>query len=153
MTTSARTTTLLSVAAGLLVLGLLLLSSRAPLDASELDQLRRSTSQAEAVIALARLQCDLREEPADRTECHLLMDGMALPVKVAKGVLATAEACPPGALGETCQRTQVEQARTLLPEVRRLVETAAPGPSAVEVPPPASASAPVGPPRPGEGGQ
>jgi hypothetical protein len=129
MTTSARTTTLLSVAAGLLVLGLLLLSSRAPLDASELDQLRRSTGQAEALLALARLQCDLREEPADRAECHLLVDGMALPVKVARGVLTTADACPPGALGEGCQRTQIEQARVLLPEVRRLVETAAPGSS------------------------
>lgn len=167
MTTSARTTTLLSLAVGALVLGLLLLSSRAPLSADQLEQLRRATDQAEQSLHLARLACELLPVPEDRAQCHLALAGAELPVKVARGILATNEACATGSAGEACRAAQTKAAEQLLPEVRRVVEqlqahppasasasaSGAPEPPPEVPDPPASASAPVGPPRPGEGGQ
>jgi hypothetical protein len=165
MTTSARTTTLLSVLAGALILGLLLWSSSAPLTADQLEQLRRATDQAESQIHLARLACELQPEPADRTQCHLMVAGAEVPVKIARQVIATNEACATGSAGEACRAAQTKAAEQLLPEVRRVVEqlqrpmasasasaSSAPEPPP-EVPDPPAASAPVGPPRPGEGGQ
>lgn len=166
MTTSARTTTLLSLLAGALVLGLLLLaSSPGTLSPDQLDQLRRSTEQAEQALHLARLGCELLPVPEDRASCHLALAGAEVPVKIARGILATSEACGSGSAGEACRAAQTKAAERLLPEVRRVVEqlqtrplasasaSASAAPEPPEVPPPASASAPVGPPRPGEGGQ
>jgi len=165
MTTSARTTTILSIAAGALVLGLLLLSSSAPLSADQIEQLRRATDQAEQSLHLARLACELLPVPEDRAQCHLALMGAEVPVKVARGILATSEACASGSAGEACRAAQTRAAEQLLPEVRRVVEqlqrpvvsasasaSSAPEPPP-EVPDPPAASAPVGPPRPGEGGQ
>lgn len=164
MTSSARTTTLLSVIAGAIILGLLLWASQ-PRTEGELDQLRRSTEQAEQSLHLARLGCELLPEPEDRASCHLALAGAEVPVKIARGILATSEACGSGSAGEACRAAQTKAAEQLLPEVRRVVEqlqarpvasasaSASATPEPPEVPPPASASAPVGPPRPGEGGQ
>lgn len=167
--TSARTTTLLSLLAGALVLGLLLFfSGPGTLTPDQLDQLRRSTDQAEQALHLARLGCELLPVPEDRASCHLALAGAEVPVKLARGILATSEACGSGSAGEACRTAQAKAAEQLLPEVRRVVEqlqarplasaSASASASATleppEVPdPPASASAPVGPPRPGEGGQ
>ncbi len=166
MTSSARTTTLLSLLAGALVLGLLLLaSSPGTLTPDQLDQLRRSTDQAEQALHLARLGCELLPEPQDRASCHLGLAGAEVPVKLAKGILATSEACGSGSAGEACRTAQTKAAEQLLPEVRRVVETlqarpvasasasASATPEPPEAPDPPAASAPVGPPRPGEGGQ
>lgn len=166
LTTSARTTTLLSVLAGAIILGLLLWSSSAPLTADQLDQLKRATDQAESQIHLARLACELQPEPADRAQCHLMVAGAEVPVKIARQVIATNEACASGGAGEACRAAQTKAAEQLLPEVRRVVEqlqahpptsasasaSSAPEPPS-ETPDPPAASAPVGPPRPGEGGQ
>lgn len=166
MTSSARTTTLLSLLAGALVLGLLLfVSGPGTFTPDQLDQLRRSTDQAEQSLHLARLACELLPEPQDRASCHLALAGAEVPVRLARGVLATSEACASGSAGEACRAAQTRAAEQLLPEVRRVVEqlqarplasasaSASVAPEPPEVPDPPASSAPVGPPRPGEGGQ
>lgn len=122
MTKSAKSTSLISLALGLLLLGLLLLAERTPASPDQLAQLRSAVERAEAALQLAGLGCEVMVEPAARADCHAALDGASVPVRVARGVLQVAEACQEGDAGESCRATQIAQAEQLLPEVRRIAE-------------------------------
>jgi hypothetical protein len=152
MTDSARTTTLLSLVACALLL-VALLWGGAPRSEDELDQLRRAVAQGEAALHLARLGCELHPEPEERADCHQALAAAELPLKVARGVLVTADACGEGA--GACRDAQLARARELLPEARRLVEQLAA--SSASAPPPDPEAPrppePSGLAPPGEGGR
>lgn len=131
MTSLGRTTTALTAIACALIL-VALLWAGAPRSEDELEQLRRATAQGEAALHLARLGCELIEDPERRADCHQALGVVALPVEVARGVLATADACAAG--DDPCRAAQLAQARALLPEVRRVVEELASRPPDPEVP-------------------
>lgn len=141
MTESARLTSILTALACALVL-VALLWAGSPRPEDELDQLRRAVRQADAALHLARLGCELQEDPERRADCHQGLGVAELPLRVARGVLATADAC--GAGDEPCRAAQLAQARELLPEVRRVLDGLTPLPPASATPPPdPEAPAPV----------
>jgi hypothetical protein len=148
-----RTTTLLAALASALILVALLWASR-PHPDDDLDQLRRATAQADAALHLARLGCELVEDSERRQDCHQGLSVAGLPLQVARGVLATADAC--ALADEPCRAAQLAQARVLLPEVRRAVEALAPVASSLPADPEAPSAGPApassAPLAPGEGG-
>jgi hypothetical protein len=147
-----RTTTLLAALASALILVALLWASR-PHPDDDLDQLRRATAQADAALHLARLGCELVEDSERRQDCHQGLSVAGLPLQVARGVLATADAC--ALADEPCRDAQLARARELLPEARRLVEQLAA--SSASAPPPDPEAPrppePSGLAPPGEGGR
>lgn len=124
MTRTAKSTSLISLALGLLLVGLLLLAERTPASSDQLAQLRTAVERAEAALQLAGLGCEVMAEREDRVACHAALEAASRPVHVARGVLQVAEACQEGSAGEVCRATQIAQAERLLPEVRRIAEDA-----------------------------
>lgn len=120
--TRSESTSLISLALGLLLVGLLLLAEKSPASPDQLAQLRSAVERAEAALQLAGLGCEVMTEPAARADCHAALDSASVPVHVARGVLQVAEACQEGDAGESCRATQIAQAEQLLPEVRRVAE-------------------------------
>lgn len=139
MTKSAKSTSLISLALGLLLVGLLFLAEKAPATPDQLAQLRSAVERAESALQLAGLGCEVMAEREDRVACHAALEAASRPVHVARGVLQVTEACQEGSAGEVCRATQIAQAERLLPEVRRIAEDAA-----APAPPAASASGEAG---------
>ena len=122
MTKSAKSTSLISLALGLLLVGLLLLAEKAPASPDQIAQLRAAVERAESALQLAGLGCEVMAEPESRASCHAALDSASVPVHVARGVLQVAEACQEGDAGASCRAVQIAQAERLLPEVRRIAE-------------------------------
>lgn len=125
MTKSAKSTSLISLALGLLLVGLLLLAEKAPASPDQLQTLRAAVERAESALQIAGLGCEVMPEPEDRASCHAALDSASVPVHVARGVLQVAAACQEGDAGEACRAAQLAQAERLLPEVRRVAEQVA----------------------------
>lgn len=141
MTASGRTIALFAVALSLLAFVALRHlappTSAEPLPADALGELAAGIEDAERALVVGTLACEVvREE--ERGACLAQLDDLQAVVRVARGVQVTGETCRRTGEAE-CLTSALEQARSLLPDLRRAlaartVSSSAPSASGSAVP-------------------
>ena len=121
MTTSGQSVALIAFAVALLAFVALRHAapptSEAPADA--LGELGAGVTDAERALLVGQLACEAVAEE-ERAPCLSRLDELQATVRIARGVQVTGETCRRNGEAE-CLTSALEQARALVPELRRAV--------------------------------